>query len=455
MSDVVLKCPMRLALPAVFIAAITATAAEINDGLPWDVKMLSIPPRMHPASDHQAEGVRGIFYEGLPWKGKPTRVFAWYGVPKKKDPGERFPAMILAHGGGGTAFDEWVRKWNRRGYAAIAMDLEGTLPVGKYPNRPRHQWSGPMRSGSFQDLDRPAKEQWFYHAVADIVLAHSLLRSFAEVDPDRTGLTGISWGGVLTCTTAGVDPRFKLAIPVYGCGFLAEAPVFQSRWESLAPKSVRKWKLLWDPASYLPRAQMPMLWVNGGNDRYFPLSIHSRSYALAAVPKTLCVRVGMKHGHVPGWQPEEIYAFAESVFRDTQPLTRIRAQGRTGGKCWITFQAPSPIDSAELIYATNVDDWVKCRWIAKEAAVHPAGNRAEVDLPEPCAAYFFNLTDERGLLVSSPVETIPLSSAIEHARSRPAPTQSERRSHHPAFTWDRVPVAAPGIRRSSAPTMAN
>ncbi len=437
-----MKYLIPLAWPVVFIAAITATAAEIDDGLPWDVKMLSQPPRMYPASDHQAEGVRGLFYEGLSWKGKPTRVFAWYGVPEKKNPGKKFPAMVLAHGGGGTAFDEWVRKWNRRGYAAIAMDLEGTLPVGKYPNRPGHEWSGPMRSGSFQDLDQPAKDQWFYHAVADIVLAHSWLRSLTEVDPDRIGLTGISWGGILTCTTVGVDHRFKLAIPVYGCGFLTEAPIFGPLWESLGPESVRQWNRLWDPARYLPRARTPMLWVNGSNDRHFPLNHYSRSYALAAVPKTLCVRVGMHHGHAPGWQPEEIYAFAESILRDGQPLTRVRAQGRAGGKCWITFEAPSPLDRAELIYATDVDDWVKCRWIAKEATVHPAGNRAEVDLPGSCAAYFFNLTDKRGLLVSSPVETIPLTSATERARSRPAPTQSEGRSPYPAFTWDRVPVAA-------------
>lgn len=30
--------------------------------------------------------------------------------------------MVLVHGGEGTAFAKWVRLWNERGYAAIAMD---------------------------------------------------------------------------------------------------------------------------------------------------------------------------------------------------------------------------------------------------------------------------------------------------------------------------------------------
>ena len=52
--------------------------------------------------------MRGLYFEGLPWKGKPTRVFAWYGVPKTAA-GAKVPAVVLLYGGGGTAFDEWVR----------------------------------------------------------------------------------------------------------------------------------------------------------------------------------------------------------------------------------------------------------------------------------------------------------------------------------------------------------
>ncbi len=432
---------MMLVWLALFTTAVSPLSAAQEPV--WDLAALGRPPRVHEAPEFKAEGVRGLFYEGLPWKGKPTRVFAWYGVPENHRPGQKLPAMVLAHGGGGTAFDEWVRQWTRRGYAAIAMDLEGTLPQGQYPNRPRHDWSGPARSGAFADLDEPARDQWFYHAVADIILAHSLLRSFPEVDADRMGLTGISWGGILTCAVAGIDHRFRLAVPVYGCGFLSDAPVFQNAWTARGPGSADRWMALWDPARYLPGAQMPMLWINGTNDLHFPLNIHRRSWALPSPPGRLCIRVGMKHGHPPGWEPEEIDAFADSILLGGDPLPLVRTWGSSDGRCRVTFESSRPIRTAELVYSEDVSDWVKCRWLTREAAIDSAGTAAEAAMPEGCAAWFFNLTDAQGLLVSSPVEVVPgppttqaaTATAPASAAGQPGPTD-------PAFTWDRVPLAA-------------
>src|ERR1700736_6050970 len=74
----------------------------------WNLKQLSSPPRVYPAPTFQAPGVRALFFEGLPWKGNPTRVFAWYVVPSNAT-AARVPAIVLIHGGGGTAFADWVR----------------------------------------------------------------------------------------------------------------------------------------------------------------------------------------------------------------------------------------------------------------------------------------------------------------------------------------------------------
>jgi hypothetical protein len=75
-----------------------------------------LTPAMYPAPGLEAPGVRALFYEGPVWRGQPTRLFAWYGAPAVK-PGRRVPAMVLVHGGGGTAFARWVRLWVERGYA--------------------------------------------------------------------------------------------------------------------------------------------------------------------------------------------------------------------------------------------------------------------------------------------------------------------------------------------------
>jgi len=225
---------------------------------PWDLEALSAAPAVHDAPDHGAEGVRAIFYDGLPCNGKPTRVFAYVAVPDLPE-GKKAPAMVLVHGGGGSAFAGWVRLWLKRGYAAIAMDTCGCVSGGGHRNHPRHDRGGPPGWGGFDQVDAPLRDQWTYHAVADVVLAHSLLRSMPGVDAERTGLTGISWGGYLTCIVAGVDPRFKVAMPVYGCGFLGENSAWVGRLAKMGPEMAERWLARWDPSRYLPAARMPVL----------------------------------------------------------------------------------------------------------------------------------------------------------------------------------------------------
>src|SRR6476659_1607960 len=82
--------------------------------------------------------VRSLYYEGESYRGHPTRVFAYYASPAtleaKAAKRQQFPAVVLLHGGGGTAFRDWAKLWAKRGYAAIAMDLAGHEPMeGKSP----------------------------------------------------------------------------------------------------------------------------------------------------------------------------------------------------------------------------------------------------------------------------------------------------------------------------------
>ncbi|MES2569095.1 MAG: hypothetical protein V4710_03455, partial [Verrucomicrobiota bacterium] len=70
----------------------------------WEMGALSKPPPTHPAEPIRAEGMKALFFDGLPYRGKPTRVFAWLGMPKV-EPGQKVPGIVLVHGGGGTAFE--------------------------------------------------------------------------------------------------------------------------------------------------------------------------------------------------------------------------------------------------------------------------------------------------------------------------------------------------------------
>jgi dienelactone hydrolase len=364
---------------------------------PWDTRLLFRAPRHEPAAGHEEAGVRAIFYDGLPWKGKPTKVFAWIGLPDSK-PGEKVPAMVLVHGGGGTAFAAWVRLWTARGYAAIAMDTCGRVPKDKA----RHDHAGPPGwDSAFEQIGDPVQDQWPYHAVADVVLAHSLLRSFPEVDPDRIGLTGISWGGYLTCLVAGVDARFRLAAPVYGCGFLGDNSVWKPKFEKMGREGAEAWLGRWDPSVFLPRAAMPMLWVTGTNDFAYPMDSLRKSYRLPSGARTICLRVKMPHAHGPGQTPEEIRVFADSLLRQGPPLPRIAAQGVDGKTAWATFDAPSPIAKAELAYTKDGGPWQKRAWSAAPAAVDAAARRASAEIPDGATVYYLNLYDDRKCVVST------------------------------------------------------
>src|SRR6476620_10978412 len=110
----------------------------------FDLEALSKPPAVFPAEVAQAEGGKALFLEGPKYKGRATRVFAYYGVPgTQPEPGAKWPALVLIHGGGGTAFDRWVKVWNARGYAAIAMDLCGCVPIREGNQWKHHEHGGP------------------------------------------------------------------------------------------------------------------------------------------------------------------------------------------------------------------------------------------------------------------------------------------------------------------------
>jgi len=373
-------------------------------GVPFDLEALSRVPAVFPAEGIPPQGMKAFFFEGAAYQGHPTRVFAYYGVPAGSE-GKKLPAMVLIHGGGGTAFASWVKVWNDRGYAAIAMDTCGCVPVGTYGNWQRHEHGGPAGwDASFGQLESPIKDQWTYHAVSSVAWAHSLIRSYPEIDADRIGVTGISWGGYLTSIVAGVDSRFQFAVPVYGCGFLGE----NSHWltagsfEKLGPEKAALWLTQWDPSSYLGQAKMPMLWVNGTNDFAYPMDSWQKSYRLPTGDRTLCLRIRMPHGHGPaGENPEEIHLFANQLLRTGKPLAKITEQGQSTDEAWATFRSEVPITKAELSFTRDSGKWQDRLWDQLPAEIDNQTGRITAKIPADAKVFYLNLFDDRNCAVST------------------------------------------------------
>ncbi|MBI3857314.1 MAG: acetylxylan esterase [Planctomycetes bacterium] len=382
---------MRTAFVLLFLARTAAAQSS------WVLEALSKAPKTVEAEGFQVEGLKAVYYDGLPWKGNPTRVFAWIGLPKAEG---KVPAMVLVHGGGGTAFSDWAKLWTGRGYAAIAMDLCGSAPRKAKQGWERHEQGGPPGWGGFDQIDVAEKDQWTHHAVADVILGHSLLRSFPEVDPDRIGITGISWGGYLTCISASVDSRFKFAAPVYGCGFLGDNSAWLGTFEKMGREKADRWLKLWDPSQYLKQAKMPFLWVNGTNDFAYPLDSYQKSYRLPAIERTLAIRVRMAHAHGgPGEKPEEIHAFANALFKGGAPPAKITGQGLEKGGAWAMFSSKAPVVKAELTFTKDAGKWQARKWETQPARIEK--DRVSAALPEGVKVFYLNLFDDRDLVVST------------------------------------------------------
>lgn len=401
---------LLLSLPAFLSGAIDPreTLIESLDSQVYE------SPATYPQTSHDVGEIRAVFYDSIDYQGKPKRVFAYIGIPKSDQP---VPAMVLVHGGGGTAFHQWVKIWNDRGYAAIAMDLEGHIPenVATGGGRLTHEYSGPARVGRFDDVDLPIKEQWMYHAVSDILTAHTLLASLPEVDADRIGITGISWGGILSSLVSGIDSRYKCAIPVYGCGFLYESHGHF--------KSVQGAQTFWDPAAHFTGGSVPTLWVNGDADGHFSVNTTSRSFEVTSDHAFLSIHPGMRHGHGAGWDPKrvpEIYAFADHILKEEgAALNRIVRQPK-GRSVDIFYRSETPVESATVYYLNEPLSYRKptdqpnakhsrpSEWLTLEAKVNGERSTVQVKLPDSCMTYYVNLKDSQGHLSSSILVELPV-----------------------------------------------
>ena len=393
------RCCRRAACKALAAAPIAVDChagdilADEKPG-PWNLPELKQAPK---AEFGPADGlVRPVYYAGEPLQGKPTRVFAWYARPAGDGP---FPAVVLVHGGLGKAYREWALHWANRGYAALAMDLNGQGPEGPLPD------GGPDQTDEtkFRPFDDAGvQDMWSHHAVAAVIRGHSLLAAQPGVNPNRIGITGISWGGYLTCIVAGLDDRLKAAVPVYGCGFLADNSAWTEKWfRPMSEEQRLRWVRNFDPSQYLPNVRCPMLFLNGTNDFAYPLDSYRKSLQLVPQPlRTIALIPRLQHGQI--WTFPEVDLFMDSQLRDGQALPKLAPIQTAGSKATTRVRSATEIKEAALHYTLAQGEWQKREWKAAPATL--AGESVSAAVPDGATAFYLAVRDSRGLTVSTEPE---------------------------------------------------
>jgi len=254
----------------------------------------------------------------------------------------------------------------------------------------------------FDCIGGPVEDDWPYHAVANVMKAHTLLRQMPGVDPERTAVTGIIWGGYTTCLAASLDDRFKAAVPVYGCGFLYEGESVQKPSIDKLGDRREAWIAAYDPSSHLGKCTVPTFWVNGTHDIHYPLDSHARSAALVKGPRTYRIQPRMAHGHQPGWAPVEIGIYVDSILKGGVPLPVVGEMNVHAETVTVPFTSETKLVKAELFY-TAADGKRSDREWKSIAARREDGKAVAKGLPADANTWLMTLTDERGAMVTSAV----------------------------------------------------
>jgi len=398
-----------LLISANFVFAETITAENL-----WDAeRLLKNPPKATYGETLEKSGctVQEVWYESEPYQGKTTKIFAYLAVPKANVPAEKFPAVLLVHGGGGKAFPDWAELWGNRGYVALAMDLSGRGPGGNPhgPGGERYEQSMPEAADNvkFRDFDinnpNDVRDMWTYHAVAAVLRGHALLAARGDVDNKRVAETGISWGGYLSCILAGVDDKLAASVPVYGCGFLHEKSAWKENYFNKMPeKKFHEWVSLFDPSSYLGKTKCPMLLINSPTDFAYHLDSYQKSYQLAKSQNddvTLSVIVGLPHYH--NWTIKEVDTFIDSYCLKEKPLAKLAEPKINGSEIQATFTSSVPVKEAFLCYTTDFGiPSPQCKWQIISGKINGKNVSAEIPKDRPIRCYL-QIADERGLKTSS------------------------------------------------------
>jgi dienelactone hydrolase len=383
--------------------ALPNVIAQIKNETIWDVKKLKTAPKFQIESD--TAGVKALLFNSVDYKGKATQVFAYYSNPnlirKSTTTKSKFPGVVLIHGGGGKAYHEWVKKWALAGYAAIALDLTGKGKDGK-----KLANGGPLMGDStiFFAIHENLKNTWTYHSVASAILAHSLIRSFPEIDVNSTVVTGISWGGYLTDILIGIDDRFKAAVPVYGCGYYNDISVFRQKLNLLSESDKKTWLTNLDPSVYLSKTNMKTLFLNGNKDKFFTVVPYAKTYNLVnRQNRYITIIPDMKHGHNYGWDPVEIKYFFDDVLSNKNSFPKVLSINFKDTLLTASYHSPTPIVSATLYYSNDAATPSENRiWQVKKVAINSDKASINANIAQNEFKFaFFHLKNSSGISFSS------------------------------------------------------
>lgn len=386
-------------LPAILFLFAVPTEAASQENV-FDLKTLLAPPLQ--AKTLRTSEKDGIITEEVRFHShtdgeKSIDIFAFFSYPKLRK-ATRLPAFIWNQGGLGQASTYWTEFGAKRGYATLCIDfpLPGYRSTGGYP----------INSGLVLG-DNP-RQAPIYHGAVALLRAVSYLESRPEVDKERIGMAGSSWGGFFTTLMAGIDPRLKAASSMFGCGALELGNLW---WHGSGNNPLTRpgfrehWRKSLDPATRLEKSKTPIAWFTGTNDQFYYLPAVLESKKLAAGPSHLAV--------LPNWQhalnvklEEQVFAWLDihlkkgNPFLGVLPLEIRRADKKLQARWRVT--GTGQIERVELLLSHGPEsNWLHRYWRTLPARLE--SDVAVIELPGGTMPYLVigQVIDNHGFITST------------------------------------------------------
>jgi dipeptidyl aminopeptidase/acylaminoacyl peptidase len=193
--------------------------------------------------------------------GQPIR--SWLVLPEAASPSHPAPLLLWVHGGPMSSWNSWSWRWNpwlmaARGYAVLLPD-----PA--------------LSTGYGQEFIARGYRDWGARPCADIMAATEPVLARPDIDADRAGMMGGSYGGYMANWMASHTDRFKAIVSHAGLWVLdqmfgtTDQPMFW-RPQFGDPLTEPEMYEANSPHRHIEQIRTPMLVIHGNKDYRVPVS---------------------------------------------------------------------------------------------------------------------------------------------------------------------------------------
>ena len=216
----------------------------------------SLNPALDPSHLVEAEVIRYPSFDGL-------EIPAIYYKPLNASSQNKVPALVWVHGGPGgqsrANFSPLIQYLTNSGYAVLAVNNRGSSGYGK----------------TFYKMDDKNHGE---KDLQDCVWGKKWLQEQADIDPDKIGIIGGSYGGYMTMAAMTFTPNeFKVGVNIFGVtNWIRTLKSIPSFWEAsrkalydelgdpYSSDSIRLKKI--SPLFHADQVKNPVMVLQGAND---------------------------------------------------------------------------------------------------------------------------------------------------------------------------------------------